>query len=183
MRSVGVQRSRSLNRDRSTPSRPADANVDSAVAFDRIRLRSTIPIIDDRFMRDDVGCELETAGQESRGILTTVVLDVMRQLDQQLDDGATLILLVRRCGCRALNLGRQGRAQFFDGTFQRLQFLGRIREIRVVLHLLNNAAARCDELWIGEAFEPGYSSDLWTHDRPPGLTSAIRTKARRLVDG
>src|SRR5881628_3448337 len=53
MRSVGVQRSRSLNRDRSTPSRPADANVDSAVAFDRIRLRSTIPIIDDRFMRDD----------------------------------------------------------------------------------------------------------------------------------
>src|SRR5437762_12895197 len=43
MRSVGVQRSRSLNRDRSTPSRPADANVDSAVAFDRIRLRSTVP--------------------------------------------------------------------------------------------------------------------------------------------
>jgi len=34
---------------------------------------------------------------------------------------------------------------FIDGTFQRLQFLGRIREIRVVLHFLNNAAARCDE--------------------------------------
>ena len=101
MRSVGVQRSRSLNRDRSTPSRPADANVDSAVAFDRIRLRSTVPIIDDRFMPDDVGCELETAGQESRGILTTVVLDVMRQLDQQLDDGVTLVVLVRRCGCAA----------------------------------------------------------------------------------
>src|SRR5947199_7413535 len=56
-------------------------------------------------------------------------------------------------------------------------------QIRVVLHFLNNAAARCDELWIGEPFEPGYSSDSWTHDRPPGLTSAIRTKARRLVDG
>ena len=25
-------------------------------------------------------------------------------------------------------------------------------------NLLNNAAARCDELWIGEPFEPGYSS-------------------------
>src|SRR5438093_5899664 len=107
----------------------------------------------------------------------------MRQLDQQLNDGVTLVVLVRRRGCPALNLGRQGRAQFFDGTFQRLQFLGRIREIRVVLHLLNNAAARCDELWIGEAFEPGYSSDSWTHDRAPSLTSAIRPKARLVVDG
>src|SRR5437762_13435018 len=102
MRSVGVQRSRSLNRDSSTPSRPADANVDSAVAFDRIRLRSTIPIIDDRFMPDDVGCELETAGQESRGVLTTVVLDVMSQLDKQLDYGATIILLLIGCGFRVL---------------------------------------------------------------------------------
>src|SRR5207249_12210810 len=74
------------------------------------------------------------------GILTTVILNVMRQLEQQLDDGVTLVVLVRRRGCPALNLGRQGRAQFIDGTFQRLQFLGRLREIRVVLHLLNNAA-------------------------------------------
>src|SRR5947208_15275563 len=107
----------------------------------------------------------------------------MRQLDQQLDDRVTLVVLVRRCGCPALNLSRQGRAQFFDGTFQRLQFLGRIREIRVVLHLLNHAAPRYDELWIGEPFEPGYSSDSWTHAGPRRLTSAIRSKPRPLVDG
>ena len=53
---------------------------------------------------------------------------------------------------------------FFDGTIQRFQFLGWIREIPVVLHLLNNAPARGDELWIGEPFETDYSSDLWTHD-------------------
>src|SRR5438094_9513073 len=41
---------------------------------------------------------------------------------------------------------------FSDGTFQRLQFLGRIREIRVVLDLLNDAADRCYGLCIGGLF-------------------------------
>ena len=39
--------------------------------------------------------------------MTTVILNVMRQLDQQLDDGVTLVVFVRRCGCPALNLGRR----------------------------------------------------------------------------
>ena len=62
MRSVGVQRSRSLSRDRSIPSRSADANVDSAVAFDRIWLRSALPIIDDRFMLNGGRQSIELEG-------------------------------------------------------------------------------------------------------------------------
>jgi len=44
------------------------------------------------------------------------------------------------------------------------QFAAELDRIAKKENLLNNAASRCDELWIGEPFEPGYSSDSWTHD-------------------